>query len=87
MMSLWQRAGRVARGAKEGAIVVIPADSPIDSYYAAHPHELFAKENEPLGVDLHNRRVVHCHYACAVKEVGGIEDRLRIGSLGESMRQ
>jgi DEAD/DEAH box helicase domain-containing protein len=87
MMSLWQRAGRVARGGKEGAIILIPADTPIDSYYAAHPEELFAKENEPLALDLHNRRVVHCHYACAVKEVGGIEDRLRLGSLGETMRQ
>ncbi len=85
MMSLWQRAGRVARGGKEGAIVLIPADTPIDSYYAAHPEELFAKENEPLALDLQNRRVVHCHYACAVKEVGGIEDRLRLGSLGETI--
>ena len=65
MMSLWQRAGRVARAGKEGAIIVIPADTPIDSYYAAHPKELFAKENEPLALSLTNRRVVHCHYACA----------------------
>jgi DEAD/DEAH box helicase domain-containing protein len=45
------------------------------------------QENEPLALNLHNRRVVHCHYACAVKEVGGIEDRLRLESLGETMRQ
>ncbi len=87
MMSLRQRAGRVARAGREGAIVLIPADTPIDSYYAAHPEELFSKENEPLALNLRNRRVVYCHYACAVKEVGGIEDRLRLETLGETMRE
>ena len=86
MMSLWQRSGRVARAGKEGAIVLIPADTPIDSYYAAHPEELFAKENESLALNLNNRRVVYCHFACAVTEMGGIEDRLRLEPLGEAMR-
>jgi DEAD/DEAH box helicase domain-containing protein len=86
MMSLWQRAGRVARAGREGAIILVPADTPIDSYYAAHPDELFSKENEPLALNLHNRRVVYCHYACAVNEVGGVDDRLRLGVLGEAMQ-
>ena len=85
MMSLWQRAGRVARAGKEGGIVLIPADTPIDSYYAAHPDELFAKENELLALNLTNRRVVYCHYACAVSEVGGVDDRLRLKTLGEAI--
>lgn len=86
MMSLWQRSGRVARGGRQGAIILIPADTPIDSYYASHPQELFAKENEPLALNLHNRRVVHCHYACAVSEVGGVDDRLHLDVLGETMQ-
>ncbi len=86
MMSLWQRAGRVARAGKEGAIILIPADTPIDSYYAAHPTELFAKENEPLALNLTNRRVVYCHYSCSVNEVGGVDDRLRLDSLGEAIK-
>ncbi|MEX2142521.1 MAG: DEAD/DEAH box helicase [Pirellulales bacterium] len=85
MMSLWQRSGRVARAGKEGAILLIPADTPIDSYYAAHPDELFQKENEPLALSLTNRRVVYCHYACAVNEVGGVDDRLHLESLGEAI--
>lgn len=85
MMSLWQRAGRVARAGKEGAIVLIPADTPIDSYYASQPGELFAKENEPLALNLTNRRVVYSHYACAVNEVGGVDDNLCLASLGEEM--
>lgn len=86
MMSLWQRAGRAARAGKEGAIILIPADTPIDSYYAAHPDELFAKENEPLALNLTNRRVVYCHYACAVNEVGGVDDRLCLEALGDAMK-
>jgi len=86
MMSLWQRAGRVARAGKEGGIILVPADTPIDSYYADHPDELFAKENEPLALNLSNRRVVYCHYACAVSEVGGVDDRLHLGALGDSIK-
>ena len=85
MMSLWQRAGRVARAGKDGAIILIPADTPIDAYYSARPDELFAKENEPLALSLTNRRVVHCHYACALNEVGGVDDRLKLTTLGEEM--
>ena len=84
MMSLWQRAGRTARAGKDGAVILIPADTPIDSYYAAHPDELFAKANEPLALNLTNRRVVHQHYACAIREAGD-EDRLQLTVLGEAM--
>lgn len=85
-MSLWQRAGRTARAGKDGAVIFIPADTPIDSYYAAHPEILFAKENEPLVLNLTNRRVVHQHYACAVREVGDV-DRMDISVLGDAMSQ
>ena len=83
MMSLWQRAGRAARGGKEGGIVLIPGDTPIDTYYADNPEELFAKDNEPLVLNTSNRRVVCQHYACATAEVGGDEDALHTELLGE----
>jgi len=84
MMSLWQRAGRAARAGKEGAIVLIPGETPIDTYYANHPQELFATENEPLVLNTTNRRVVCQHYACASAEVGGDEDAVNTEVLGES---
>ncbi len=85
MMSLWQRAGRAARGGREGGVILIPADTPIDSYYAKHPVELFSKDNEPLVLNTSNRRVVCQHYACATAEVGGDEDLLEANVLGESI--
>lgn len=85
MMSLWQRAGRVARAGKEGAIVLIPADTPIDSYLASQPRELFERGNEPLALNLLNRKVAFSHFACAVSETGGVESELRLDVLGETM--
>ena len=85
MMSLWQRAGRSARGGREGATIFIPAETPIDSYYANHPDELFARENEPLVLNLQNRRIVCQQYACAVQEIGRDETQLKIDILGQEM--
>ncbi len=85
MMSLWQRAGRAARGGREGAIVVIPADRPIDTYYANHPDELFSRENEILALNLDNQRIAFQHYACAMNEAGGQEDNMNTEILGKHM--
>lgn len=85
MMSLWQRAGRAARAGKDGGVVLIPGDTPIDTYYANHPDELFAKDNESLVLSTTNRRVVCQHYACATAEVGGDEDSLDTEVLGDEM--
>ncbi len=82
MMSFWQRAGRVGRGRKTGAVIVVPADSPIDSYYADHPEELFRRENESLALPLDNGHVVKHHYACAIVEAGGGEEGLAMEALG-----
>lgn len=82
MMSMWQRAGRAARAGKEGAVLLVPADSPIDSYYADAPSEFFGKDHEPLVLNLTNRRVVYQHYACSIHELGGIEDGLKLDIFG-----
>lgn len=81
MMSLWQRAGRAGRAGKQGAVILIPGQTPIDAYYAAHPDRLFARDHEPLVLNLNNQRVVHLHYACAAKEAGD-EGRLDTATLG-----
>ncbi|WP_164104423.1 DEAD/DEAH box helicase [Candidatus Laterigemmans baculatus] len=87
MMSLWQRAGRVARAGREGAIVLIPGDSPIDTYYARHPDELFARDNEPIAINVENERLVRHHYACAIQELGGDEKLVEAELLGPTAVQ
>jgi DEAD/DEAH box helicase domain-containing protein len=84
MMSLYQRAGRAGRGDREGAVVLIPGETPIDAYHAAHPRDLFARDHEPLVLNLSNQRVLNHHYACAAKEAGD-ESRLDLVALGSAM--
>lgn len=85
MMSLMQRAGRVARAGKEGGVILIPADTPIDSHFASTPEELFRRDNEPLALGLENRRILHGHVACAIKEAGGDASTLRLDQLGDAI--
>lgn len=81
MMSLSQRAGRAGRAGKEGAVILIPGQTPIDAYHSAHPDRLLARDHEPLILNLSNQRVLHQHYACAAKEAGD-EVRLDTATLG-----
>ncbi len=82
MMSLWQRVGRVARGGREGAIVLLPGNSPIDSYYSQRPAELLSRENEPIAININNEKIVCQHYACAIDEQGSQEDSVNVETLG-----
>jgi DEAD/DEAH box helicase domain-containing protein len=84
MMSLWQRAGRVARAGREGAIVLVPGETPIDAYYARHPQMLFERQNETLALNLANERVACQHYACAMAEAPQGESSLHLDILGET---
>jgi DEAD/DEAH box helicase domain-containing protein len=81
MMSLWQRAGRAGRAGKQGAVILIPGQTPIDAYHSAHPDRLFERDHETLVLNLTNQRVLHLHYACAAKESGD-EGRLDTATLG-----
>jgi DEAD/DEAH box helicase domain-containing protein len=81
MMSLWQRAGRAGRAGKQGAVILIPGQTPIDAYHSDHPDRLFERGHEPLILNLNNQRVLHLHYACAAKEAGD-EKRLDSATLG-----
>jgi len=85
MMSLWQRAGRVGRSGKEGGIIFVAADTPLDTYFSEHPDELFERGNEPLAVNLQNRRLVCHHLACSIQEAGD-EDSIDTNVLGENIK-
>jgi len=86
MMSLWQRAGRVARAGREGGIILIPGNSPLDAHFARHPKELFNRNNESLALNLANERVACQHYACAVNETVRGESALDCSILGSTIQ-
>ena len=89
MMSLWQRAGRVARSGREGAIVVVPGNSPVETYYAERPQAFFNRDHEPIAVNIENEKIVCQHYACAIDENGSDEaavDASVLGPMAERIR-
>lgn len=85
MMSLWQRAGRVGRAGKPGAVVLIPDERPIDAYYTMHPEKLFAREMEPLAINLKSRTLATWHYACALYEASRNIELIDPATLGDPM--
>jgi len=87
MMSLWQRAGRVGRGGKAGAVILIPDERPLDAYYVNKPDELFARENETLAVNLKSRTLAVWHYACALKEANRELDVVAPDSLPDPLKR
>lgn len=86
MMSLWQRAGRVGRAGKPGAVILIPDERPIDAYYTSHPDKLLAREMEPLAINLQSRTLATWHYSCALSEAGRNIELLEPSLLGEPMQ-
>ena len=86
MMSLWQRAGRVGRGGKAGAVILIPEARPLDAFYTEHPDQLLERPNEPLAINLHSRTLGKWHYACALKEAKDDIERVKPEGLQDPMR-
>jgi len=76
MMSMWQRAGRVGRAGKEGVVIVLSSNNPVDRFFLNHQDVFYARENEPLTLTLTNQTIVTGHFACARKEMGGDHHRL-----------
>jgi len=85
MMSVWQRAGRVGRGGRDGAVVLIADERPIDAYYCEHPAAFLDRNNEPLAVNMTSRSLAIWHYACALKEGNRNLDLLTPESLPEPL--
>lgn len=82
MMSMWQRAGRVGRAGKEGAVIVLSSNNPVDRFFLNHQDIFYARENEPLTLTLTNQTIVTGHFACARKEMGGDHHRLEPDIFG-----
>jgi len=68
VMSTWQRGGRVGRGSRESAIVLLPQPDALDQYIVRHPRELLRSDYEPAIVDPCNSEILKAHLPCAAAE-------------------
>jgi DEAD/DEAH box helicase domain-containing protein len=76
--SVWQQAGRAGRAAKQGLVVEVPPDDPLDTYLVHHPEALFGRPVEATVLDPSNPYVLGPHLCCAAAELPLTEDDLDV---------
>ncbi len=68
IMASWQRGGRVGRGGRESAVILIASDDALDQYYMQNPQEFFNKEVESAVLNPNNEKIIKNHLICAAAE-------------------
>ncbi len=68
IMNTWQRGGRVGRGGRESAIVLIPQQDALDQYIVKHPDEFLRSRFEAAVADPDNIEILKAHLPCAAAE-------------------
>ncbi len=66
--SFWQQAGRAGRGSRDGVIVFIADDDPLDQFLASSPNLLLASESEPVTINPLNRAIASDQIRCMAHE-------------------
>lgn len=69
IINTWQRGGRVGRGAKPSAIVMIAGNDALDQYFMNNPDDFFNRPCEEAVIDRHNEEVLKRHLPCAAAEL------------------
>lgn len=67
--STWQRGGRVGRGDRDSAILLVAQPDALDQYFMTHPEDFFRRGYEAAVLDPENRQVVAAHLVCAAAEL------------------
>ena len=68
IINTWQRGGRVGRGHRPSAIVMIAGSDALDQYFIRNPEDFFERNCEEAVLDPMNREVLKRHIPCAAAE-------------------
>ena len=68
IINTWQRGGRVGRGARPSAIVLIAGNDALDQYFLRNPKDFFERNCEEAILDPLNGEVLKRHLPCAAAE-------------------
>jgi DEAD/DEAH box helicase domain-containing protein len=68
IINTWQRGGRVGRGGKPSAIIMIAGSDALDQYFIRNPEDFFERNCEEAVLDPTNREVLKRHIPCAAAE-------------------
>lgn len=84
IMASWQRGGRVGRGLRESAVILIAQEDALDQYFMRNPGDFFTREMEAAVLNPFNPEIMGKHLHCAAaeltlieKEVEGWQGRIR----------
>lgn len=69
VMNTWQRGGRVGRGGKESAIILLPQMDALDQYIVQHPEKFLQSQYELAVTDPFNEEILKAHLPCAAAEL------------------
>ncbi|MBE0582301.1 MAG: DEAD/DEAH box helicase [Desulfofustis sp.] len=69
VMATWQRSGRVGRGGRPSAVILIGGEDALDQYFMLHPEDFFNRPPEHATLDPLNPRIARQHLHCAAAEV------------------
>jgi DEAD/DEAH box helicase domain-containing protein len=69
VMATWQRGGRVGRGGRESAIIMIAQEDALDQYFMRNPEDFFARDVESAALNPMNPAIMEQHLHCAAAEI------------------
>jgi len=69
VMATWQRGGRVGRGRKESAIILVAQEDALDQYYMQNHEDFFSRTMESAIINPFNWQIMEQHLHCAAAEV------------------
>jgi DEAD/DEAH box helicase domain-containing protein len=69
IMASWQRGGRVGRGGRDSAIILIAQEDALDQYFMRNPDDFFARDVESAALNPENPAIVEQHLHCAAAEI------------------
>lgn len=83
IMATWQRSGRVGRGGKESAVILIGVEDALDQHFMRNPDDFFRRPPEHAALNPYNTRIMQLHLHCGAAEIPlAADEPLVSGSAG-----
>lgn len=68
IMATWQRGGRVGRGLRQSAIILIAQEDALDQYFMRQPEDFFSRSPESAVLNPENDTIMDQHLLCCAAE-------------------
>lgn len=85
IMATWQRGGRVGRGIRESAIILVAQEDALDQYFMKNHNDFFSRPVESAVLNPLNPEIMEQHLHCAAAEltIHKTEIALLLNAVGE----